>query len=52
MQNYVKPTLQENPDQIIVTVETNNLALNKRPEEIAESIIGVAFSLKSVHVMV
>ena len=47
MQDYVKPTLRDNPDQIIVHVGTNDLASNKRPEQIAESIIGVATSLKS-----
>ena len=47
MQDYVKPTLRENPDQIIVHAGTNDLALNKRPEQIVESIIGVATSLKS-----
>ena len=47
MQDYVKPTLRENPDQIIVHVGTNDLASNKRPEQIAESIIGLATSLKS-----
>ena len=47
MQDYVKPTLRENPDQIIVHVGTNDLASNKRPEQIAESIIGEATSLKS-----
>ena len=45
MQDYVKPTLRENPDQIIVLVATNDLASNKRPEHIAESIIDVAPSL-------
>ena len=45
MQDYVKPTLRESPDQIIVG--TNDLAFNKRPEQISESIIGVATSLKS-----
>ena len=47
MQDYVKPTLRENPDQIIVHVGTNDLASNKRPKHIAKSIIGVATSLKS-----
>ena len=47
MQDYVKPTIREKPDQIIVHVGTNDLASNKRPEQIAESIIGVATSLKS-----
>ena len=39
--------MRENPDQIIVHVGTNDLASNKRPEQIAESIIGLATSLKS-----
>ena len=47
MQYYVKPTLRENSDQIIVHVGPNDLASNKRTEEIAESIIGVATFLKS-----
>ena len=47
MQDYVKPTLLENPDQIIVHIGTNDLASNKRPEQIQQSIIGVATSLKS-----
>ena len=47
MQDYIKPTLRENPDQTIAYVGTNDLASNKRPEKISESIIGVATSLKS-----
>ena len=47
MQDYVRPTLRENPGQIIVHVGTNDLASNKHPEQIKESIIGVATSLKS-----
>ena len=47
MQDYVKPTLRENPDQIIVHVETNDLASNKRPEQIGELIIGGFTSFKS-----
>ena len=47
MQDYVKPTLRENPDQIIAHVETNDLASNKCPEQIAVLIIGEATSLKS-----
>ena len=42
VQYYVKPTLRENSDQIIVHVGPNDLASNKRTEEIAGSIIGVA----------
>ena len=45
--DYVKPTLRENLGQIIVHVGTNDLASNKHPEQIKESIIGVATSLKS-----
>ena len=47
MQDYIKPTLRENPDQTIAYVGTNDLASNKRPEQISESIIGVTTSLKS-----
>ena len=47
MQDYIKPTLRENPDQTIAYVGTNDLPSNKRPEQISESIIGVATSLKS-----
>ena len=47
MQDYVKPTIRENPAQIILHVGTNDLALNKHPEQIAESITGVVTSLKS-----
>ena len=47
MQDHVKSTLQENPDQIIDYVGTNDLASNKLPEQITQSIIGVATSLKS-----
>ena len=47
MQSYVKPTLRENPDQIIVHIGANNLASNIHPEQIAGSIIGVTTYLKS-----
>ena len=32
MQDYLKPTLRENPDQIISHVGTNDLTSYKRPE--------------------
>ena len=47
MQDYVKLTSRENPSRIIIHVQTNDLASNKRPEQIATSIIGVTSSLKS-----
>ena len=34
MQDHIKSTLQENPDQIIDYVGTNDLASNKLPEQI------------------
>ena len=45
--SQVKPTFRENQDQIIINVWTNDLASNECPQQIAESIIGVASSLKS-----
>ena len=48
MQDYVKPTLRKNSDEIIVSnVGINDLASNKYPQQIVESIIGLVSSLKS-----
>ena len=47
MQDYVRPTLRENLDHIIIHVGTNDLALNTPVEKVAESIIDVASTLKS-----
>ena len=43
----IEPTWRENPDQIIAHVGSNDLALNKRPEQIEESIISMVTSLVS-----
>ena len=40
MMTYVKPTIEEKPDFIILHTETNNLRSNADPEEIADSIRG------------
>ena len=42
-----KSTLQDNPDQITLEVETNDLPSNKDAEQTAEAIIDVASSLNS-----
>ena len=47
MQVYVRPTIRENPDHIILHVCTNDPATNIPPEKVAGSIIDLAFSLKS-----
>ena len=47
MQDYVRPTLRENPDHIFFHIGTNDLAFNKPAEKVAESIIDLAFTLKS-----
>ena len=47
MQDYVRPTLRENPDSIIIHVGTNDLASNTPAEKVAESIIDLASTLKS-----
>ena len=47
MQVYVRPTIRENPDHIILHVGTNDPATNIPPEKVAGSIIDLAFSLKS-----
>ena len=47
MQDYVRPTLRENPDHIIIHIGTNDLASNTPAEKVAESIIDLASTLKS-----
>ena len=47
MQDYVRPTIRENPDHIILHVGTNDLTTNIPTEKVAESIINSASSLKS-----
>ena len=47
MQDYVRPTLKENPDHIIIHVGTNDLASNTSAEKVTESKIDLAPTLKS-----
>ena len=47
LQNYVRPTLRENPNHIIIHVGKNNLVSNIPAEKVAESIIDLASTLKS-----
>ena len=47
MHDYVKPTIRENPDHIILHVGTNDLSTNIPTEKVAESIVDLASSLKS-----
>ena len=47
MLDYVRPTLRENPDHIIIHIGTNDLASNTPAEKVAESIIDLASTLKS-----
>ena len=43
---YVKPTIEEKPDFIILHTGTNDLISNPDPEEIANSIVDIAVSCK------
>ena len=47
MQDYVRPTLRENPDHVIIHTATNDLASNTPAEKVAESIIDLGSTLKS-----
>ena len=47
MQDYVRPTIRENPNHIILHVGTNDLTTNIPTEKVVESIIDLASSLKS-----
>ena len=46
MQDYVTPTIRENPNHIILHIGTNDLTTNILTEKVSESIIDLASSLK------
>ena len=46
MEDYVKPTLREIPNHIILHVGTNDVPTKKAPEQIAENIVNLAIRLK------
>ena len=47
LEEYVKPALRENPDEIIFHIETNDLPSGKVNKDIAEAIINLAMSVKT-----
>ena len=47
MQNYVRPTIRENLDRIILNVGTNDLTTNIPTEKVVESIVDLVSSLMS-----
>ena len=47
MEDYAKPSLRMSPDHFILHVGTNDLASDKSPLEIAESIVHLACRLKN-----
>ena len=47
MQDYVRPTIKENPNHIIIQVGANDLTTNIPPEKVAEPIINFASLIKS-----
>ena len=47
MKDCIKPTQRENQDHYILDVGTNDFCLDKSPELIAKSIIGLALALQS-----
>ena len=46
MQDYVKPSLRENPHNLIIHVGTNDISTNQRPEQIEKSIAELDLSVK------
>ena len=45
MKGHMKPSTRENPDHIILHIETNNLK-ETTPDVIAKSIIGLVLTMK------
>ena len=46
MSTYVKPTLEEKPDTIILHMGTNDLRSEDEPDKIANDIVDVAVACK------
>ena len=47
MQDYVKPSLRENPRHLIIHVGPNDISTSKQPQQIAKPIVELALSVKS-----
>ena len=47
MKSYVKPTLERNPEIVILHSGTNDLKLKKDEEEIVNNIVNLALSIKN-----
>ena len=47
MVDHIKPVMRVKPDHIIFHVGTNDITLDKDPEDIAKSIVDLAMSAKS-----
>ena len=46
MKDYLKPSLRQNPDHVVLHVGTNDLDSDKDPELIAKSIVDLASTVK------
>ena len=44
MQDYAKPSLRENLHHLLIYVGANDISTNKQQEQIAKSIVELAFS--------
>ena len=47
METYVKPSLEQSPDSIVLHCGTNDLKKIKEPQQIARNVINLAVSMKS-----
>ena len=47
MKDYVKPTIREKPNQIVLHFGTNDLPLDREPNLIAKSIVDIASTVKN-----
>ena len=46
MKDYVKPSVRQKPDHLILRVGTNDLDSDKLPEILAKSVVAIACLLK------
>ena len=48
MVDHIKPVTRDKPDHIIFHIGTNNITSYKNAEDIAKSMVNLAFSVKSL----
>lgn len=52
MEQYIKPSLRQKPNELIIHTGTNDLSSNKTPSQISKSIIDLAVTFANLNTKV